>query len=67
MRHWGFLLRDHLHRAFIIDLLRHSSKGHRRWWHGSRGCSGISSVINILFFLSILSHVVKSSLLGNLL
>jgi hypothetical protein len=29
MRHQGFLLRDHLHRAFFVDLLRQGSRGGR--------------------------------------
>jgi hypothetical protein len=45
MWHWGFLLRDHLHRAFIIYLLR----------CGSRGCGDIFSVVGILIFLFILA------------
>jgi hypothetical protein len=57
MRHWGFLLRDHLHRAFFIDLLRCSSRGRRRWWCSSRGCDGISSVVGILFFLFIIFNL----------
>jgi hypothetical protein len=70
MRHWGFLLRDHLHRAFITDLLRCGSKGRRRWWRGSRGCGGIFSIVGILIFLFILvifSHAVVISSKGGLL
>jgi hypothetical protein len=69
MWHWGFLLRDHLHMAFIIDRLKCSSRGHRRWWHDSKGCSGISSAIGILFFLFlifILSYAIQSSLPSDL-
>jgi hypothetical protein len=61
MWHWAFLLRDRLHRAFFIDLLKHDSRRRRRWWCGSRGCGGISSVTGIIFFffiIFILSHVV---------
>jgi hypothetical protein len=69
MQHWGFSLKDHLHRAFIVDLLKCNSMGRRRWWCSSRGCSGILSVIGILLFLFILvifSHAVQSSLPSDL-
>jgi phage gp46-like protein len=61
MRHGGFLLRDDLYGALIVDFLTCESRGHRRWWRDNRGCSGIFSIIGILIFLSILiilSHVV---------
>jgi phage gp46-like protein len=61
MWHRGFLLRDDLYRALIIDFLTCESRGHRWWWRDSRGCSGIFSIIGILIFLFILvilSHVV---------
>jgi hypothetical protein len=64
MQHRGFSLRDHLHRAFIADLLRRGSKGDY-----SKGCGGISSVIGILLFLFILvilSHAVHSGLPSDL-
>ncbi len=54
MWHWGFLLRDRLHRAFIIDLLRCGSRGRRRWWCGSRGCDSISSIFVVIHLLIIL-------------
>jgi hypothetical protein len=65
VRHWDFLFRDHLHRAFFVDLLCCGGRGSRRWWHGNRGCSSISSIIDVLFFtliIFILSHAVQSSL-----
>jgi hypothetical protein len=69
MRPWGFLLRDHLHRAFFVDLLRQGNREHRRWWCSSRGCDSISSTVSILSFLFlifILTHAVQSHLPSDL-
>jgi hypothetical protein len=65
----GLLLRNHLHRVFLIDGDHHmgSSKWcrSRGWRNSNRGCGGISSVI-IILILGIISYVVSSSLLGDL-
>jgi hypothetical protein len=63
------LLRDHLHRAFIIDLLRSGSRESRRWWRGSRGYGIILSIIRTLLFLFILIiffYMVQSNLPSDL-
>jgi hypothetical protein len=63
MRHMCFLLRDNLHRAFIIDLFRCGSRG---VGIGGAAASPPSSASSSSFILGILSHAVKSSLPGDL-